>query len=92
MFLCASTSLVGVVFTFFCIPRTKDKSMYELEMLFVKKRGNEGNMISGFDLIDKAPLSTGSLYPKFQVQTSGIIQKLYETKPDTNKWFSISIN
>ena len=31
-----------------------------------------------------APLSTGSLYPKFQVQTSGIIQKLYETKTNTN--------
>ena len=34
------------------------------------------------------PLSTGSLYPKFQVQTSGIIQKLYETKTNTNTgWF-----
>ena len=31
-----------------------------------------------------APLSTGLLYPKFQVQTSGIIQKLYETKTNTN--------
>ena len=30
------------------------------------------------------PLSTGSLYPKFRGQTSGIIQKLYETKTNTN--------
>ena len=58
MFLCASTSLVGVVFTFFCIPRTKDKSMYELELLFVKKKGNEGNMISGFDLFDRDTILT----------------------------------
>ena len=36
----------------------------------------------------QAPLSTGLLYPKFQVQTSGIIQKLYETKTNTNTgWF-----
>ena len=34
------------------------------------------------------PLSTGSLYPKFREQTSGIIQKLYETKTNTNTgWF-----
>ena len=32
--------------------------MYELEMLFVKKRGNEGNMISGFDLIDRDTILT----------------------------------
>ena len=38
--------------------------------------------------IRMSPLSTGSLYPKFQVQTSGIIQKLYETKTNTNTgWF-----
>ena len=42
--------------------------------------------------IRMSPLSTGSLYPKFQVQTSGIIQKLYETKPDANMWCSISVN
>ena len=35
-----------------------------------------------------APLSTGLLYPKFREQTSGIIQKLYETKTNTNTgWF-----
>ena len=35
-----------------------------------------------------APLSTGSLYPKLRAQTSGIIQKLYETKTNTNTgWF-----
>ena len=59
MFLAATTSLVGAVFTFFCIPRTKDKSMYELEMLFVKKKGvNEGNMISGCDLFDRNTILT----------------------------------
>ena len=61
MFLCASTSLVGVVFTFFCIPRTKDKSMYELELLFVKKKGTVGNNhedINGCDLFDKESIMT----------------------------------
>ena len=59
MFLAATTSLVGAVFTFFCIPRTKDKSMYELEMLFVKKKVvNEGNMISGCDLFDRNTILT----------------------------------
>ena len=34
------------------------------------------------------PLSTGLLYPKLRAQTSGIIQKLYETKTNTNTgWF-----
>ena len=31
------------------------------------------------------------LHPKSQVQTSGIIQKLYETKPEANMWCSISV-
>ena len=31
------------------------------------------------------------LHPKSRVQTSGIIQKLYETKPDAYMWFSISV-
>ena len=35
-FISAVTSALGAVFTFFFIPRTKDKSMYELEMLFTK--------------------------------------------------------
>ena len=30
------------------------------------------------------PLSTGLLYPKLRAKTSGIIQKLYETKTNTN--------
>ena len=30
------------------------------------------------------PLSTGLLYPKLRAQTSGIIQKWYETKTITN--------
>ena len=35
-----------------------------------------------------SPLSTGLLYPKLRAQTSGIIQKLYETKTNTNTgWF-----
>ena len=32
------------------------------------------------------------LHPKSQVQTSGIIQKLYETKLEANIWCSISVN
>ena len=57
-FISAITSVAGAVFTLLLIPRTKNKSMYELEMLFVKKRGNEGNMISGFDLIDRDTILT----------------------------------
>ena len=36
----------------------------------------------------QTPLSTGLLYPKLRAQTNGIIQKLYETKTNTNTgWF-----
>ena len=35
-------------------------------------------------LLSYTPLSTGLLYPKLRAQTSGIIQKLYETKTNTN--------
>ena len=38
----------------------------------------------GWVVMVGAPLSTGSLYPKFRGQSSGIIQKLYETKTNTN--------
>ena len=60
MFLAATTSLVGAVFTFFFIPKTKDKSMYELEMLFVRKKGgsNEGNMNSACGLFDRNTILT----------------------------------
>ena len=60
MFLAATTSLVGAVFTFFFIPKTKDKSMYELEMLFVRNKGgsNEGNMNSACDLFDSNTILT----------------------------------
>ena len=35
-FICAIACAFGALFTFMFIPRTKDKSMYELEMLFSK--------------------------------------------------------
>ena len=38
------------------------------------------------------PLSTGLLYPKLWAQTSGIIQKLYETKTNTNTGWFKSVN
>ena len=38
------------------------------------------------------PLSTGLLYPKLGAQTSGIIQKLYETKTNTNTGWFKSVN
>ena len=41
----------------------------------VEANGN-GNVVTTL----WSPLSTGLLYPKFLVKTSGIIQKLYETK------------
>ena len=44
-----------------------------------------------WSIFERTPLSTGLLYPKFQVQTSGIIQKLYETKPDAYMRFCIYV-
>ena len=35
-FICAIACAFGALFTFMFIPRTKDKSMYELEILFSK--------------------------------------------------------
>ena len=35
-FICAIACSFGALFTFMFIPRTKDKSMYELEILFSK--------------------------------------------------------
>ena len=32
----AAASLVGAIFTFLIVPRTKNKSLYELEILFKK--------------------------------------------------------
>ena len=72
MFLAATTSLIGAVFSFFFIPRTKDKSMYELELLFVKKKGTVGNNhedISGCDLFDKESIMTA------EKKIDGSIQK-----------------
>ena len=60
MFLSAATSLVGAVFSFLCIPRTKDKSLYELELLFVKKKGAVGceDAGIGYDLFDEESILT----------------------------------
>ena len=35
-------SVVGVVFSYFFIPETKDKSIYELETMFMKKETKLG--------------------------------------------------
>ena len=43
-------SVTGAVFTFFWIPITKDKSMYELEMLFAPK---ETSISEGLDLFNQ---------------------------------------
>ena len=60
MFLSAASSLVGAVFSFLCIPRTKDKSLYELELLFVKKKGAVGSEDAGigYDLFDEESILT----------------------------------
>ena len=34
-------SVFGVVFSYFFIPETKDKSIYELETMFMKKESNQ---------------------------------------------------
>ena len=46
---------------------------------------------SGKALLQCVLLNFELLHPKSRVQTSGIIQKLYETKPDAYMWFSISV-
>ena len=43
-FISAITSVAGAVFTLLLIPRTKNKSMYELEMLFKKSEKNLKNL------------------------------------------------
>ena len=48
---------------------------------------NSGKAVLQCDL-----LNSELVHPKFQAQASGIIQNLYETKPDANMWCSISVN
>ena len=50
-FLGAIASLIGAVFSFIFIPKTKDKSMYELETMFVTKSKIE--MINIASLVQK---------------------------------------
>ena len=37
-FFATTVSLFGVIFSFLIIPRTKNKSLYELEMLFANEK------------------------------------------------------
>ena len=37
-FFATTVSLAGVIFSFLIIPRTKNKSLYELEMLFANEK------------------------------------------------------
>ena len=37
-FFATTMSLIGVIFSFSIIPKTKNKSLYELEMLFADKK------------------------------------------------------
>ena len=54
-------------------------------LIFINGRiETECKLCESLFLVNNTPLSTGSLYPKFRKQTSGIIQKLYETKTNTN--------
>ena len=50
-FISAITSVAGAVFTLLLIPRTKNKSMYELEMLFAKSN-TIGKNLKEFNLFD----------------------------------------
>ena len=50
-FISAGTSVLGTLFTFLLIPKTKDKSMSELEMLFTKSEPIQGDL-KEFDLFD----------------------------------------
>ena len=44
-FLAAAVSVVGAIVSFIFIPRTKDKSLHELESLFSPKRKFDNNDI-----------------------------------------------
>ena len=57
--------------------------MYELEMLFVKKRGNEGNMISGFDLIDRDTILTSE--KKIWYVHKNLTTEIYQTGQSLTK-------
>ena len=50
-FISAVTSVLGTLFTFLLIPKTKDKSMSELEMLFTKSEPIQEDL-KEFDLFD----------------------------------------
>ena len=61
-FLAAGASFGGAVFTFFWIPLTKDKSMYELEMLFAPK---ETSISEGLDLFKQESILEAEEKPEF---------------------------
>ena len=65
---------------------------YNLCMIPVDCTQELGCSNSGKTLLQCVLLNSEFLFPKFEVQASGIIQKLYETKPNANMWCSISVN
>ena len=53
-FVAAAASLVGAIFTFLIVPRTKNKSLYELEILFKKSVDEQidgGKLETSYQLI-----------------------------------------
>ena len=75
-FISAITSVLGALFTFFFIPRTKDKSMYELEMLFTKTDKIPKDL-NAFELFDS------KLIMKSEENSTGISCGSMEEKENT---------
>ena len=60
-FICAGSSILGALFTFIFIPTTKDKSMFELEMLFAHNQKTK----KGLDLSDPEKILKTELDPNY---------------------------
>ena len=75
-FISAVTSVLGAVFTFFFIPKTKDKSMYELELLFTKT-DKISKDLNAFELFDS------KLIMKSEENSTGIYCGSMEEKENT---------
>ena len=65
---------------------------YKICMIPLAWTWNLGNRNSEFSKTHCKSVFPELLHPNSCVQSTGIIHKLYETKPDVNMWCSISVN
>ena len=84
-FLAAVASFAGAVFTFFWIPITKDKSMYELEMLFAPK---ETSISEGLDLFKQESILQAEEKPEFYFKIpEELLEPEISIKKRKSVWF-----